>query len=508
MGAILQNWLVITVLLAYLAGCLAVGRHFQKRAARGVADYYVAKRQIPGWVVSLAFFSTFASTNTYIGQAGQAFAAGLSWAWVGVFWTICCMASWLLLGPRLRNQTAGLRSLTIPDYFDYRYQSPLSKATRVLAAATVLFATIWYMAGIAKGCAHLLESTVSMPYAAGAFIIIAATCVYTVQGGMYGVLWTDAIQGVMMFVVAIVMAAIPFIYAGGPTELMARISNTTHVTAAGAPIGDGLVTFCSLVSFTYVLGIGLSVGMKMVSEPRCLVRFYSVDNARGMRFAMIWTPVFLGISLICVMGLGALVHGMASEEEAAYLITHTDEVIGFMLAKFDSPLVSAVCITGLFAAGMSSLASVMLIVGTSAVGDMWNVWRPMAADKIVNRTKIAIVVYCVLVFVVTIFPPAGIVELTSFSGAVFSASFFPALFGGLYLRWGTGHGAFWSMLLGMTATIGWRFGIRFVVPGLADVHEIIPAFCLSAVAYVVISRMTSGHRPSQTHLDKLFDASG
>ena len=178
------------------------------------------------------------------------------------------MASWLLLGPRLRNQTAGLRSLTIPDYFDYRYQSPLSKATRVLAAATVLFATIWYMAGIAKGCAHLLETTLAVPYAWGALLIIAATCVYTVQGGMYGVLWTDAIQGVMMFAVGIVMAAIPFIYAGGPTELMARISNTTHISAAGVPMGDGLVTFCSLVSFTYVLGIGLSVGMKMVEETR------------------------------------------------------------------------------------------------------------------------------------------------------------------------------------------------------------------------------------------------
>ena len=103
-------------------------------------------------------------------------------------------------------------------------------------------------------------------------------------------------------------------------------------------MGGGLVTFCSLVSFTYVLGIGLSVGMKQIAEPRCLVRFYSVDDAKGMRFAMIWTPVFLGISLVCVMGLGALVHGMATEREAAYLIQHTDEVVGFMLAKFDNRL--------------------------------------------------------------------------------------------------------------------------------------------------------------------------
>ena len=420
----LQNWPILLCLTVYLAGCLGVGWGFRRRAGRGASDYYVARRTIPGWVVSLAFFSTFTSTNTYIGQAGQAFAAGLSWAWVGVFWTIFCMMSWLLLGPRLRDQTAGLRSLTIPDYFDYRYKSPLSRATRILAAFTILFATIWYMAGIAKGCAHLLESVLGTPYGWGAFALLGFTCIYTVMGGMYSVLWTDAIQGIIMFVVALVMAAIPFVHVGGVGELMSRIASTTHVTAQGAPMGDGLVTFASLVSFTYILGIGLSVGMKQIAEPRCLVRFYSVDNAKSMRFAMIWTPVFLGVSLVCVMGLGALVHGMASEQEAAYLIHHTDEVIGFMLAKFDNQAVSAICLTGLFAAGMSSLASVMLIVGTAAVGDIWHAWKPMDPFRIVPRTKIAIVVYTAIVFVVTIYPPAGVVELTSFSGALFAAGFF------------------------------------------------------------------------------------
>ena len=504
MGVLPEHWPIALTIVVYLAGCLAIGWHFQRRASRGVAEYYVAKRQIPGWVVSLAFFSTFASTNTYIGQAGQSFAAGLSWAWVGVFWTVFCMISWLLLGPRLRDQTVGLKSVTIPDYFDFRYKSPLSKATRILSAVTILFATIWYMAGIAKGCAHLLESVLGTPYAWGALAIIAFTCAYTVMGGMYSVLWTDALQGMMMLGVALVMLAIPFVHAGGVSELMTRISDVSHVTAEGVPMGDGLVTFCSLVSFTYILGIGLSVGMKQIAEPRCLIRFYSVDNAAGMRFAMIWTPIFLGVSLLCVMGLGSLVHGMATEQEAAYLIQHTDEVVGFMLAKFDNTAVSAICVTGLFAAGMSSLASVMLIVGTAAVGDIWNVWKPMAAGKIVVRTKAAIVVYSGIVFVATVFPPAGIVELTSFSGAVFAAGFFPAVFGGLYLRWGTGHGAFYSMLIGMAVTIAWRFGVRFRVPGMRDVHEIIPAFCLSLAAYLVISKLTARHRPPEQHLDRIF----
>lgn len=506
MSIVTTHWPVLLSIVIYLAGCLGVGWYFQKKASRGVSEFYVAKRSVPGWVVSLAFFSTFASTNTYIGQAGQAFAAGLSWAWVGVFWTIFCMISWLLLGPRLRDQTAGLKSVTIPDYFDFRYQSSLSKATRVLSAVTIVFATLWYMAGIAKGCAHLTEAVLGVPYAWGAAAIIGFTCLYTVMGGMYSVLWTDAIQGVMMFAVAIVMAVIPFVYAGGPTALMARIADVSHVTAEGVPMGSGLVTFCSLVSFTYVLGIGLSVGMKQIAEPRCLVRFYSVDDAKGMRFAMIWTPIFLGVSLVCVMGLGALVHGMATEKEAAYLIHHTDEVVGFMLAKFDNEAVSAICITGLFAAGMSSLASVMLIVGTAVVSDVWNVWRPMAAERVVGRTKAAIVVYCLLVFAVTVEPPAGVVEMTSFSGAVFAAGFFPAIFGGLYWKWGTGQGAFWSMLTGMATALIWRFGIRFKVDGLADLHEVIPAFVLSFVVYVWASRMTQKDRPSEAHLAGLFGA--
>jgi len=499
-----QNSVILFLIVVYVAACLGIGWWFKKKASEGVSAYYIAKREIPGWVVSLAFFSTFISTNTYIGQAGKAFQTGLCWAWVGVFWTVFCMISWLLLGPRMRKQTASLNSVTIPDYFDYRYKSSLSRVMRAFAAFIIIFATLWYMVGIAKGCAHLLDSVLGLPYAWGAFLIIFITAAYTVWGGMYSVLWTDAVQGLMMFFVAIIMVVLPAIYVGGWDTLMNAVSYTTHVTRAGKPMGDGLVTFCSLVSFLYILGIGLSVGMKQIAEPRCLIRFYSIDNAKSMRFAMIWTPIFLGVSLICVMGLGALVHGMATEQEAAYLVKHTDEVIGFMLAKFNNPWISGICLAGLFAAGMSSLASVMLIVGTAFIGDIWNLYRPMAPAQVVNRTKVTILLYCSVVFILTIYPPMGIVELTAFSGAVFAASFFPAIFGGLYLRWGTGHGAFWSMIIGIATCLIYRFGFRFNYPGLKDVHEIIPAFVISLLVYFVISAVTQGKRPEEAHLNRIF----
>lgn len=501
---LLENGLIVFLTLVYIVFCLYIGWHFKKRASGSKKNYYIAKREIPGWVISLAFFSTSASTNTYIGQAGKSFQYGLSWAYVGLIWAIFCIIAWIVLGPKMRNQSLKLKSLTIPDYFHHRYKSQLSKVIRILSAVIILFATMWYMVGIAKGCAHVLESVLDIPYNWGAFLIIFVTCAYTIWGGMYSVLWTDAIQGIIMFGVAIIMLMLPFIYVGGVGELMSNISSTTHVDKAGVPMGNGLVTFGSLVSFLYILGIGLSIGMKQIADPKSLIRFYSVDNAKSMKFAMIWTPVFLGISLICVMGLGALVHGMATPEEAAHLINNTDEVVGFMLYKMDNQLISGICVAGLFAAGMSSLASVILIVGTAVVNDVFHVLKPISDKRSIYMTKWAMLGYCFLTFIITLYPPAEIVELTAFAGAVFAASFFPAIFGGLYLKWGTDLGAISSMLAGLLCTVIWRYGFRFRIAGFQDIHEIIPAFIMSCLVYMIVSKCSKSRIPSEDHLAKLF----
>ena len=132
------------------------------------------------------------------------------------------------------------------------------------------------------------------------------------------------------------------------------------------------------------------------------------------------------------------------------------------------------------------------------------IWKPMDEKMIINKTKWTMVVYCAIVFIFTMFPPAGIVELTAFSGAIFAASFFPAIFGGLYCRWGTDIGALASMISGILGTVIWRFAFRFQFEFLKDVHEVIPAFLFSFIVYVVVSKATQSRRPDKEHLDLVF----
>jgi Na+/proline symporter len=95
--------------------------------------------------------------------------------------------------------------------------------------------------------------------------------------------------------------------------------------------------------------------------------------------------------------------------------------------------------------------------------------------------------------------------MSSFAGSVFAASFFPTIFGGLYLRWGTDIGALSSMVAGMVVNVIWRFGIRFNFEGMEQVHEVFPAFVVSFLVYVVASKLTTKRMPESEHLRLVFD---
>jgi Na+/proline symporter len=60
------------------------------------------------------------------------------------------------------------------------------------------------------------------------------------------------------------------------------------------------------------------------------------------------------------------------------------------------------------------------------------------------------------------------------------------------------------MIIGIVTTMVWRFGLRFYLPGVKDIHEIIPGFIISLIAYFIISKMTASDMPAKEHLDHVF----
>ncbi|MGH7150850.1 MAG: sodium:solute symporter family transporter, partial [Planctomycetota bacterium] len=147
-------WAVLAIYVAALALCAAWAR----RRTRDLADYYVGGRGVPAWILALSYFATYVSTNTFVGHAGKSYALGVSWLLLGAVLFAFSVASWRWIGPRMAEVAAADGLLTVPEFFARRLRSP---AAGTIAAALILFDSVWYLTAVFQGAAasaeHLLD---------------------------------------------------------------------------------------------------------------------------------------------------------------------------------------------------------------------------------------------------------------------------------------------------------------------------------------------------------------
>src|SRR5512143_975878 len=186
------GWLDLAVILVYLAGITLFGLRFRK-AQRSLKDYFLADRNIPWWAIALSIVAAETSTLTIISIPGLAYDSNLTFLQVVMGYVVGrVIISFVLLphyfrgdlytayqlierrfGPHLRTVTAGLFLLT----------RAAAEGVRVYAVSIVV--------SIALGTGEI----------ASIAIITLLTLIYTFEGGLAAVIWTDVVQ--------------TFIYVGG-----------------------------------------------------------------------------------------------------------------------------------------------------------------------------------------------------------------------------------------------------------------------------------------------------
>lgn len=471
MNWIRANWLVLFLLAGYTA-ILAQHAIAGKRQTKGVADYYVGGRAMGGVALGISFFATYSSTNSFIGFSGQTYSYGLPWLLFVPIITIFCAVAWRWVAPRLRDATASLDSVTIPDFIGFRFGS---KAARFCAALIVVFASLLYMTAVFKGAGTLLEMFLDIPYAGAIGIVFVIVMLYTAVGGFISVVKTDVVQGVIMVVAAVLLFTGTVRAAGGVGSLAA---------VRELPEGGSLFTWDAAMPFPVLLGIMVAGTFKLVVEPRQLSRFYALRDEGAVRQGMwVSTLTFLfAYSLLLPIGIYA-------RNLFPSGVSDTDRIVPEILSGGGvfHPAVGAFLALAMIAAAMSSLDSVLLVLASTCQRDIVGVWRGVVSEaSAVRATRVYVAIFAALTALVALNPPGGIVTLTAFSGSLYAACFSPALILGLY--WGKGNGAavLASFAVGLGTLALWRY-----VPGTANIHPVFAAVAFSTLVYVVIAASTA-----------------
>src|ERR1700729_1549675 len=182
----------LSLIAIYLVGITLFGLRFRSSKdpnARSLRSYFLADQTIPWWAIALSIVSAETSTLTIISVPGVAFAGDLGFLQIVIGYLVGRVVVALLFLPKYFQG----QMLTAYQLIDQRFGHALHKVTAGLflltraAAEGVRVFAVSIVVGIAIGTRDVLSIA----------IISALTLLYTFEGGMTAVIWTDVVQMVI-----------------------------------------------------------------------------------------------------------------------------------------------------------------------------------------------------------------------------------------------------------------------------------------------------------------------
>lgn len=188
------NTEIAITFVAYSALMLFIGFYFYRKN-NTTEDYFLGGRSLGPVVSALSAGASDMSGWLLMGLPGALYVGGLVESYIAIGLSVGALLNWSFVAKRLRIYTSLIAdSITIPDYFETRFDDDKHILRIVCAIVILVFFTFYVSAGLVGG-AKLFESTFGIDYAyaltAGTLIIVA----YTFLGGYKAVCWTDMIQG-------------------------------------------------------------------------------------------------------------------------------------------------------------------------------------------------------------------------------------------------------------------------------------------------------------------------
>lgn len=383
------NSLDFFIIAVYLAGITLFGLRFRKRQ-KSLKDYFLADRSIPWWAIMLSIVAAETSTLTIISIPGLAYDTNLTFLQVVMGYFIGrIIISFILLphyfrgdlftayqliesrfGPRLRSLTAGLFLLT----------RAAAEGVRVYAVSIVV--------AIALGTGEV----------ASIAIITALTLIYTFEGGLAAVIWTDVVQTA--------------IYVGGTVVGLVTI---LHVVPGGWPAIHTLASesgklqifdFSSDFWRPYTFWAGLIGGAFLTTashgtDQLIVQRLLAARSQKQSMLALITSGLAVLFQFALFLLVGVMLWAFYRLPSAEF--GKADRIYPTFIVQHMPHGISGLLIAAILAAAMSNLSAALNSLSSSSIMDFYLRFRPATSDaQRLRASRLSTIAWAIILFALAI----------------------------------------------------------------------------------------------------------
>ena len=437
------------VALIYLLILIVVGA-VRSRNVKDQADFMVAGRKLPTYVLVGTLLATWIGSGSIFGNAEKTYEIGI----IALILPISGFLGIIVLyfiADKVRN----FKQFTVQDILEVRY----NKWARILGTITVVIA---------------YTTIVSYQYRAGGAVIN----IINPDIDMYSVAYTDLVNGVLIIIG--IFLAVPFLFVEvGGIEGMRQLLPDSHFN------------FTGILSGWEIVGLLLPAFLLMLGDANMYQRFFSAKDAATAKKSVIY--MLIGVAVVEVMII--LTAWIASALNPGLEIP--GRVIVYAAFNNLPVVLGVIIISTVIGIIVSTADSYLLVPATSLVRDIYQrfIEPDVSPKKIVLLSRIVVVVLGILAYLLSTLDDKFL-SVALYAYTIYGAGITPALLASFFWKRATTPGGVSSILVGTFVTIIWKnFGMDVTVPaslGLSGVviDAVIPAIFLSVSTLIVVSLLT------------------
>lgn len=415
-----------SIIIIYISLMMFAGLYFKNKASEGIDGYFLGNRKLSWWMLGASGMASNLDISGTMINVALIYVLGVSGFFVELRGGIVLIMAFLMIFMGKWNRRA--KVMTLSEWMEFRFGSGIQgRMARMISAIAVLLSTVAIAGYFATGAGKFVGEFLNLPSIWGfspeflaSFLMVVFAMIYTVASGIYGVVWTDVFQGVLIFIsiggvcfIALTEYSLPAVFTvvtpsvTGGTVLL---QNTIKSWSALIPPWELNIPQESTFRIYNFLGVAIIFYMfKTIIEGSSgtggymIQRFMAAKNEKEVgKLSLFWT-FLLGFRWPFIAAIAII--AISITNSGAVNLTDPERALPAVLAYAIPTGLKGLVIAGLIAAGMSTFDSIINSGASYWVKDIFQAFiKPGASEKeLVFQSRLSSVIIVVLGLILTLF---------------------------------------------------------------------------------------------------------
>src|SRR5215216_7411916 len=198
------DWIFVIIYFIVIA---AVSIWSIRKSKASPSDYFLANRNLGWFVIGASILASNVGSEHVVGLAGTAANSGLVMGHYELHSWIVLILGWVFVPFYMRSMV-----YTMPEFLERRFNA---KTRRLLSIIQLLSYVIAKASVTIFAGALVFNSFLGVDFWTGAIILVVVTGIYTVLGGLHTVMYTEAIQAIVLLLGSAILLVIGLDKVGG-----------------------------------------------------------------------------------------------------------------------------------------------------------------------------------------------------------------------------------------------------------------------------------------------------